>query len=542
VKGSPRSIRKQSLIYFLIGMSLTLIISYIFSYFYMYAAVESLNEESIQSDFAQIDLGLEYLYNNNRRQLVTLATADFTAILLEHSSEMDVNLYLAISEFNHTIMEMIINFPYIHSVYLFLPDGRSFCVTKSNSRFFFNDNEPAPSEQIQRRVLSYAGFDFDYVGGLTSSDYPLPYPETVEQDLVSVVCRAKDARLVMNLYASQFEACYSGIASDVNSRIYLLKSEGEILSSLEKEHVGDPYAYYDLIQNAGSSSMMVENRQVIFRTNARLKYTIVFEVMTSEFINKFIDQERSMLVIIILGLLITCFFFNLWMKKALSPLQNFVQSMELAGKGHYENKLPEQGNQEIATLATNYNRMLESLQVLTRTKELAEKEKIEKELAILRYQMNPHFMYNTLNNIRWMAIIAGNEDISNSIKTLAEFLSPMFKDNSSFYTLKEEILSIDLYARIMNIRFGDGIQIQYDLDQNTQDLYVPRFILQPIIENCFTHAFIKTAQEGNVTIRSHRSEQGLEVQVEDNGAGLGPERIEHLNGILSQARSTRESG
>ncbi|HBP38546.1 MAG TPA: hypothetical protein DD640_07370 [Clostridiales bacterium] len=536
-----RSIRMQSLFYFLVGMCLTLIVSYVFSYFYMYSAVESLNEDSIQSDFAQIDLGLDYLYTNIDRQIKLTATADFTKVLLTHDKSIDVNLIVAVNEFRNSVFTMIRNFPYIHSIYLYLPDGRTYCITQSNARFLFDDKEPKPSDEIQQRVLSYSSYGIDYIGGLTTADYPLPYPPDSKQDsgqdggqdIVSAVYRINEARLVMNIYSSQFESCYSGIASDENSRIYLLKADGEILSSLDKEQVGAQYSYYPLIQSADTGSIMIDDRQIISKTNPKQGYTIVFEVFSSVFINKFISQERNMLIIVGIGLLVTCFVFSLWMKKALSPLHYFVQSMDLAGQGHYDKKLPQEGNHEIAVLAANYNKMLDNLQILTRNKELAEQEKIESELAILRYQMNPHFLYNTLNNIRWMAIIAGNEDVSNSIKLLAEFIAPMFKENSSFYSLGEEIRSIELYTQIMNIRFGGGVRVQYDIPADTEQLFVPRFILQPFIENCFTHAFVKNANEGVILVRSRRTEPGLVVRIEDNGTGMEMAELDRLNDILA---------
>lgn len=528
-----QSIRMQSLLYFLTGMLLTLIVSYIFSYFYMYAAVESLNEDSIQSDFAQMDIGLDNLYANINRQIASISTADATKILLTHDKSIDANLIFAVNAFKDSVNGMINNFPYIHSVYLYLPDGRIYCMTQTNARFLFDEHDPKPSATIQRRVLSYSGYSLDFVGGLTTADYPLPYLQDSEKDIISAVCRIDDARLVVNIYASQFEDCYSGIASDANNRIYLLKADGEVLSSLDKERVGAPYAYLGLIRTTDSSSLIVDARQIISKSNKRHGYTIVFEVFSSEFINKFINQERNMLIIVLLGLIITCFVFNFWMKKALSPLQSFIRSMELAGQGQYGNRLPQKGNSEIAILATNYNKMLENLQILTHNKELAEQEKIESELAILRYQMNPHFLYNTLNNIRWMAMIAGNQDISSSIKLLAEFISPMFKENSSFYQLSEEIRSIELYSQIMNIRFGGGVLVRYTVHPETECLFVPRFILQPIIENCFTHAFVKRENQGMINIRSHRTGEELVIRVEDNGTGMEAEELHRLNEILS---------
>ncbi|MDW7655962.1 MAG: histidine kinase [Bacillota bacterium] len=533
VKNKSYSIRSKWLIYFTLGVLLTLIIAYITGYYYMYSAVEELNTDSIQSDFAQIDLGLDNLYTNITRFIISTSVAPFTRTLYNHNWTMDANLVYAMNDFKDSINDMIVNFPYIHSAYLFRPDGRIYGVTRTNARFFLNDWKPASSAIVKDRILSYSRPDIALIGGLTTADYPLPYLRSPSSSIISVVYCINEAKLVLNIYASQFESCYSGIGMAENCTIYLLTENGSVLSSLNRDRIGETYEYFPMIHTADFNNIMIDGRQLLSRKNTNTGLTVVVELSSSKIINKFKFHEQIMLLIILCGLLITCYAFDLWMRKALSPMSQFIQNMQLAGRGEYGSRLPEDGEGEIAVLASNYNRMLDNIEIMKRDNQRAEKEKIESELAVLRNQINPHFLYNALNNIKWMAIISGNQDISSNIKALAEFIVPMFKGNSPFCTLNEEIHSISLYCDIMNQRFGGGVSVRFDIDHNADFLLVPRFILQPIIENCFTHAFVRTDQESMILIQARRTEMGLNIMVEDNGAGMLLEDIVEINDILA---------
>ena len=135
-------------------------------------------------------------------------------MLLRYDEQKELDIIYAISDFSKSVTNIISNFPYVHSVYLFLDDGRALCATASNMRRFIYDWSPRPSDTVVEQVLTYQGRHMALVGGLTDRDYPLaPLAQQPEQNLISAIRTAKGGRLVINLFEEHFSTLYLGIAA-----------------------------------------------------------------------------------------------------------------------------------------------------------------------------------------------------------------------------------------------------------------------------------------------------------------------------------------
>ena len=532
----------RALIFFLTGMIITLIIANSFSYCFMYSAVEKIDSESMQSDLAQISIGVDGLHARVSQLAKQIYSAEYFITLLENDRKIDTALVESVNEFSESIRSIINYLPYIHSVYLFLPDEQIYCFSKTNTRFLFNEWDPKASDNVQNNVLTYKGKNIQYIAGFLTDDYPVKSVTAEEVDLVSAVCFIKDTWLVINLYASEFKSCYSGIAFDDNCIIYLVTLDGMIVSTLNEEETGKQYTYFSQISSSDSGSVQHDERKILSSNTEQSPFIVVIEILGSKFMKKFIVQEQIMLIVILLGLVCTCFLFDVWMKKALYPMNHFTRSMELVGKGKYESLIPEQGTAEISSLICCYNKMLTNLQILTHKKELIEQEKINIELTALRKQINPHFLYNTLNTIKWMALADGNQKISDNITALAKYIAPMFQGKGSFCTLRDELYLVELYCQIMNARFDGGVSLNYNIDKDTELVQVPRLILQPVIENCFLHGFNKYNKEGVILVETRKTGLDIEIRIEDNGTGIEESNLQQINKILESGELTDEIG
>lgn len=138
----------------------------------------------------------------------------------------------------------------------------------------------------------------------------------------------------------------------------------------------------------------------------------------------------------------------------------------------------------------------------------------------LRAQVNPHFLFNTLNTIRWMAIIRKADNIVDCIDALSTMLKYSMSRGGEMAKLKEEIEIIQSYIYISNCRYGNRLNLEVDLDDAVQQLYVVKFILQPIVENSVIHGFKGTEKSGTVLIYGDIEENQLKLYIEDDGQGL----------------------
>ena len=189
------------------------------------------------------------------------------------------------------------------------------------------------------------------------------------------------------------------------------------------------------------------------------------------------------------------------------------------------------------TMSSDINRLFESLK-----KEQATKEKYYYES--LKSKMNPHFLFNTLTSIRWMAIIRKADNIRESIDALAAILKYSMTSDDEAVELSRELEVVESYCHIQNMRFGNSIQLLIDMPEELKRYRIIKFILQPTVENCFKHAFKNEARSGSISIRGMLGGSCLVITITDDGVGfsgpvldafpdtrLEPSHGEHENGL-----------
>ena len=151
------------------------------------------------------------------------------------------------------------------------------------------------------------------------------------------------------------------------------------------------------------------------------------------------------------------------------------------------------------------------------------------ELAALQSQINPHFLYNSLDTIRGQAVVDGNRDVAMMIKTLSAFFRYSISRTAVGVTLRDELDNIRNYMNIQRYRFGDRFRLESDVDpQEAYDFYVPRLILQPIVENAVLHGLPDRIEGGVITISTDVTDD-LSIVVADNGKGMSLEELDALN-------------
>jgi two-component system LytT family sensor kinase len=152
----------------------------------------------------------------------------------------------------------------------------------------------------------------------------------------------------------------------------------------------------------------------------------------------------------------------------------------------------------------------------------------EARLAALTNQINPHFLFNTLNSVSTLIRI-DPERARSMIQRLSKILRRLLRKSENFSSLREEISFIDDYLAIEMVRFGDKLHFTKEIDEKTLDCLVPSMILQPIIENSIKHGLAKKVDGGTVRLQTWREETRLNILVEDDGMGIPESKLESLS-------------
>lgn len=236
----------------------------------------------------------------------------------------------------------------------------------------------------------------------------------------------------------------------------------------------------------------------------------------------------AILMLAVIGALFLLYaaFSRFFLQNIIRPVHTMVEGLYQVEEGNLETHIDPAGQAEIREMIHSFNRTVRRLKVSVEEREVAQEKKLEAEIRALQSQINPHFLVNTLNSIRFMAQVSKFEGIRRMAEALIQILTCSFRSNSSFYTVREELNVLDSYLYLMKIRYSDGFEVFYQVEEACMDILIPRLILQPVVENSIVHGFADMGEDiGRLEIRVGMEEGSLLLEVWDNGAGMEPGEI-----------------
>lgn len=244
-----------------------------------------------------------------------------------------------------------------------------------------------------------------------------------------------------------------------------------------------------------------------------------------------------MLVIIVICILSAIFFSEIISKSIDKPLQTTLDLIDKVNSGDLSEGEYDASVDEVAVVNRSFNDMIKRLYVSMEEIRQTEKEKIDIKWQALMAQINPHFLANTLNSVKWLAHMQKAENIESLTSALINILQDTLgkEDNT---TVEKEIQSIKDYIIIQEYRYFDKFRTEFNINEQSKELFLPRFVLQPIVENAIIHGIAPKKGQGVLSICSEIVGENLIITITDDGAGMTPDRIEQvMMGINQKDRS-----
>ncbi len=233
--------------------------------------------------------------------------------------------------------------------------------------------------------------------------------------------------------------------------------------------------------------------------------------------------------LIIFGLMVIAIFCAAWLiaKSFTKPLSEIQQVMSEISSGNLALRVSQYPSPDINNLATQFNKMLNRIDMLMEENRQKQTELIETELQMLRAQINPHFIYNTLNSISWLAVFNGQTQIKTQLSNLTTLLRSAYSNPDQLITIADEKEILTCYTSIMKLRY-DNFSLLFDHEEYVEQYMIPKCILQPIVENSIIHGFPDLDRPCRIQILFHRDlPSGLmKITIEDNGVGMSQEQQE----------------
>jgi len=227
-------------------------------------------------------------------------------------------------------------------------------------------------------------------------------------------------------------------------------------------------------------------------------------------------------------------------RKITSPLHELYLSLKQVEQGDFKLKYPDTDYKELGYLIYRFRKMVSSVDNLIDTIVHKEKETSEAKLQALQAKINPHFLYNTLDVIRSLALEYDNHDISEMTLSLSRLFRYNVGNLKEFTTLSDELQYIFDYLKIQEYRFGNRIHVEFDIPETVKSVQITRFVLQPIIENAFKYGLELRGRGGLLKISAEKKLDSLYIRIYDNGPGIEAERLKAIQESLARETGINE--
>ncbi len=247
------------------------------------------------------------------------------------------------------------------------------------------------------------------------------------------------------------------------------------------------------------------------------------------------------LIMVMMGVNTLMLYFML--RGIVRPLSDLATTARIVGEGNFHVKMPPTDSRdEVGVVTRTFNTMVSSLEDYMRlSRENLEKEQQMKErqlmmeaslkeaqLKYLQSQINPHFLFNSLNAGAQLAMMEDAEQTSIFVQRMADFFRYNVKKGTEDATLQEEVEAVENYIYILNVRFAGDIHFYKEIDESVLSCRVPSMILQPVVENAVTHGIRNIEWEGRIDLTVAGEDGMIRISVKDNGKGIAPEKIREI--------------
>ena len=238
-------------------------------------------------------------------------------------------------------------------------------------------------------------------------------------------------------------------------------------------------------------------------------------------------------LIIMFAMLFMSVLISYFLSKGITrPITRVMQKMKMVGEGKLEIYSKETKNADLQILTDSYNSMVKQIGILMNGIAAKEKEKNKMELTALQAQINPHFLYNTLNSIKWLAEMdKPNQTIVHAIMSLGKILRYSYQSGDSLVKIRDELDFLENYIFIQRIRYGEGIKVEININEELNNFSILKFTLQPIIENSIIHGFAGMNPSGNILLNGNRSGDTVIFEIIDDGVGVSLDNREKFTGL-----------
>ena len=342
--------------------------------------------------------------------------------------------------------------------------------------------------------------------------------------------------LIISIEEKEVRKFFNNFQNDTEAVFFLTDDNGMIYSSLDTEKIGSHLPYDITSKEHQIVEYNHEDHLLVSYPVSYANWRLVSLVPYKETIGTINIVTRTTIIIQGAFLLLFLFALIILIREITKPVTKLSFVTKSVEQGNLDVRANVSGNSDVAKLAHSFDNMLDTIEEMIEQVKEQEEEKRMAELEMLQAQINPHFLFNVLNSIRLKIRLSGDKDSAQLIYSLSALLRMTINRNNAFIPLNEELTIVRHYLQLMNFRHQDDMKLEVLITEEIGQIEIPRFFLQPIVENAFIHGYNQS--KGTIIIvAALRDNNLLELQVTDDGVGMDETTLNSLKSEVFAPRN-----
>ncbi len=440
------------------------------------------------------------------------------------------------SEINNILKRMILSRSEIQSICLFSNGGDFYAADNNSRRLSIREAVNDCFYDIQDMARDAGGKGIWYMSGEDRNVENVFYARTIyNRD------NFKEIGVMVILVKKEFlETIYHDLINQDMRNIAIMTSTNRQIVSR------DPNNFYlfdtGLQENiVGEQGSLIDNRNkalVSYISMTEPSWRVVTYISLKQ-LYKDIDMLRQWIILLSIISVFIVSVLGLYMSvDIISPINRLVKGMKKVQQGTALVDVKVDRNDELGFLNKTFNEMAKEINHLVNWIYREQITRKDAEIKALQSQINPHFLFNTLESINWMARLNNVPEISETVSALSSLMEASIGRDDRLITIQEEFTYIDNYILILKRRFEDRISLEKNVAPEVLGVKIPRLLIQPLIENAVYHGIERSRDKGIISLNAWIGGDMVHIQVEDNGMGIEQEELEMLNNKLSMDNDT----
>lgn len=553
------SLKKRLVYAFLITSVIPIIIFGFMSYYNSAAIVKENMDELTITNLQQTSDSVEIWLDSYEDLLYQIYTDDDIIGQVDKINGGE-DLAVTVNQLRRTLRGLLNSKDYVRSITIFTQNGSIVTynqLTAVSTEDAWINNFSMSQEELYKAVSvdnKTHIFGTEYAATFAAEDYYLfhlahrliNYKKVEERSAIVVV--SLDEALLKQVCQSK-----DNLSESMNSTNFIVDDAGYVISYPDSRELGKrlnveekgnlPDIYQKLVDD--SNIFKDQNNTIYSCHNDNLNWNIVNVSNHSKVMEKLKVQQNILTAITLVSLAIVIGIIVLLTEQLTGSIKKVTEAMEIAGKGDLSVRIVDDEKMpiEIEMIAIQFNETLEKLQTAGEKEKEAEKKQRNAEIKALEAQINPHFLYNTLDTINWMAIDEEEFEISNAISSLATILRYAIDDSNGIVKVREEVEWLKKYIFLQQTRLKNTFQCDIHIEQDIYEMEIHKLLLQPFIENAILHGFEGVKRNHLLLIKMGFVDECIKIVIRDNGKGIDSNIVAEMNaGVFMKSKDKNHIG